>query len=270
MHEILRHLPQGSFVLDLGSGAGSFNATLYPIFAVRLDLERPPNASERNLVQADAASLPFRAGSFQAVVCNHSLEHVQALDAALREVGRVLKRDGGLYVAVPDCTTVSDRLYRWLARGGGHVNAFSSLWDLVSKVELNTGLRHVATRPLCTSLSFLNSRNQTSRPPKKLLLVGGGSESVLLLVNVLFRLCDRLLGTRMAIYGWASYFGVVGEPVSTELWTNVCVRCGAGHPSNWLILYGAVASGRLFHSYSCPACGARNVFSRDDRYRNLK
>ena len=47
-------------------------------------------------MQADAAHLPFATASFDAVISNHSLEHFAQLDAALVEIGRVLKRPGKL------------------------------------------------------------------------------------------------------------------------------------------------------------------------------
>lgn len=90
---------------------------------MRVDAEAAPRLS----VLADAAALPFASASFDAVVANHSLEHFADLDGALGEIGRVLAPAGALYIAVPDATTFTDRLYRWLARGGGHVNRFSSV-----------------------------------------------------------------------------------------------------------------------------------------------
>lgn len=55
--------------------------------------------------------------------------------------------DGFLFVAVPDASTVTDRLYRWLAGGpapgGGHVNAFTSADETARRIEKAVGL------PLC-------------------------------------------------------------------------------------------------------------------------
>ena len=123
MHEILRNLTPGDRVLDLGSGAGSFDAG--PFIAIRADLDRPATIAT-NFVQTDAARLPFADRVFDAVISNHSLEHFDDLAGALAEIGRVLKPSGALYIAVPDASTFCDRLYRWLARGGGHVNPFTS------------------------------------------------------------------------------------------------------------------------------------------------
>ncbi len=91
---------------------------------------------------------------------------------------------------------------------------------------------------------------------------GGGNETVLVLLNALLRLIDRVARTRLAVYGWASYFGKLSLPVSPEPWANVCVRCGSGRPSS-----GLARSGPL---YRCPQCGARNFFTPDAAYRRLR
>lgn len=271
MHEILRHLRDGARVLDLGSRSGSFDPGPYPFLTVRLDRECPGGSGSRNFVQADAARLPFPPTSFDAVISNHSLEHFEDLDGALKEVATVLKPGGTFFAAVPDSTTLTDRLYRLLARGGGHVNAFSSFRELVRRIEQGTGLRLSAARPLCSSLSFLNRRNHPSRPPRLLLLLGGGWEPPLRLLNYLFRLSDWLFGTRASLYGWALYFGPAGEPVSETVWSNVCVRCGAGHPAAGLLASGHVRRGHLFtRHYHCPHCGARNFFTPDEHFLLLK
>jgi ubiquinone/menaquinone biosynthesis C-methylase UbiE len=93
-------------------------------FIVRLDLERPGLPAEDVAVQADAAYLPFADGFFDVVIANHSLEHTVRLNEVFGEIGRVLKRSGAVYVAVPDSRTLTDRLYRWVYHGGGHVNGF--------------------------------------------------------------------------------------------------------------------------------------------------
>jgi len=217
-----------------------------------------------NFVQADAAHLPFRNHCFAAIILNHSLEHFINLAPALREMGRVSSPAGAMFVAVPDSSTLSDRLYRWLGRGGGHVNAFTSAADVAAVVEHATGLRHVATRTLCTSLSFLNRRNiPDGRLPRRAWLVGGGNETILRFATYLFRKFDRCFGTRTSIYGWAFYFGKVAQNPDPLAWTNVCIRCGSGHPSAWLRRQPSYRHSLFLSSYSCPNCGARNLYTSD-------
>ena len=172
MHEILRHLPESACVLDVGCRAGSFDATLYPVRTIRFDRDAPPGSPLSDFVQGDVAHLPFRSGAFAAVISNHSMEHFEKLDEALREIARVVKPDGSIYVAVPDAGTVCDRVYRWLGKGGGHVNAFRSREEVIALIEQYTGLRIAASRSLMASFSFLNRKNWAAWAPRRLLLVG--------------------------------------------------------------------------------------------------
>jgi SAM-dependent methyltransferase len=256
VHEILSRLPADALILDLGAAFGSFPTSATRATAIRVDRDA---GTARNFVQADAAFLPFRNSSFAAIVSNHSLEHFDDLDNALREIGRVIRKDGALFVAVPDASTLTDRIYRWLGRGGGHVNAFRSAPELAQKIEQSTGLKHVATRTLCSSLSFLN-RETAPRPlPCRLLLVGGGSPWTLSLYTWLSRRLDRRFGTRIGIYGWALYFGNLAEPIDTRTLPNVCIRCGGGHPASALVTESSAIPG--IRIWRCPGCGTRNPFS---------
>lgn len=247
MHEILRHLPAGSFVLDLGCDAGSFLRSATLATAIRFDRNRPHRTAGESFIQGDAALLPFRDRTFAAVVCNHSLEHFEELSVALTEIARVIQSRGALFVAVPDASTFTDKLYRWLARGGGHVNAFTSSTQLAQMIEECTGLKHAATRTLCSSLSFLNRRNSPKPVPKRLLLLGSGSEWSLHLYVWISRRLDRLLRLRTSIYGWALYFGELHETVDTTIRRDVCIRCGSS---------STATTGKR---WQCERCGAPNL-----------
>ena len=226
MHEILSQMSAGR-VLDLGSRGGSFDPRRRGFRTVRVDLDIPAEAENADRVRADAARLPFRDGCFHAIIANHSLEHFERLDEALEEIGRTAAGGAALYVSVPDVRTISDRIYRWLGRGGGHVNGFDSAAVLAKRIESRTGLRHAATRVLYTSLSFLNAKNFTARAPRRMLLLGGGSERAVFLLNYLLHgvgRAGRLGWQRADVYGWALYFGQIDVPVSETAWRNVCLR----------------------------------------------
>ena len=265
MHELLQPLPDGALVLDLGCGRGTFDSAKSRFRVVGVDLEP---LKTFNFVQAEASQLPFTSKCFDVVISNHSLEHFERLPGVLGEIARVIKPEGSLYVAVPDATTITDRLYRWLAHGGGHVNQFSSAEELACQIERETGLKHRATRTLCTSLSFLN-RGRNRNWPRRCYLVGGGTETSLLLLNYLFRLADRLFGTRLSVYGWAFYFGNIEEEIECRAWTNVCILCGAGYSSEWLGAENLIVHRSFISSYRCPACGTRNIFTDDQHYRHF-
>jgi len=262
MLHLLQILPAGARVLDLGAGSGSFPVERQDLYLVRLDLERPHRLGTGAYVLADAARMPFPAHSFDLVVSNHSLEHFPELHAALCEVGRVLKPDGALYIAVPDASTFTDRVYRWLGRGGGHVNPFCSAAELAALVTRFTGQPRRSTIVLFSSLSFLNSHNFVSPPPRRIALFAFGNEKFLAILMAILRGCDRRFGTRWSVYGWSFRFGNVRDAEPAEVWINVCVRCGAGHSEAYLRKHATLRRvAGLFASYRCPACGGFNFFS---------
>ena len=260
MREILDHAILQSLILDLGSGRGSFakNATRGKV--IRVEKQRTQVDKRELFVQSDAAQLPFADSTFTAIIANHSLEHMDGLDRCLAELGRVVRKDGALFISVPDASTFTDRLYRWLAKRGGHVNPFTCAPDLAAKIEAATGLPHMGTKILCSSLSFLNSRNSPKPIPRKLRLLGSGSEWSLFLYSWFSRRLDRLTGSRTSVYGWGTYFGHFESKVETKAWLNVCIRCGRGRESST-----AIKERGFFgqETYCCGGCGARNPFARD-------
>jgi SAM-dependent methyltransferase len=97
-------------ILDVGCGAGTnleLLAERFPGAHVRgIDVERAPLRfcrADRGLpvAQADAARLPFAAGSFELVAALDALEHLADDAGALREIHRVLRPGGSLVASVP-------------------------------------------------------------------------------------------------------------------------------------------------------------------------
>ena len=265
MHEILDHLPAGARVLDLGARNGSFPVSDYPhLIVIRVDAKRPQVPIDRE-VQSDAVQLPFRSGTFDAAILNHCIEHFTELKPALQEVGRVMKRQAAVFVSVPDARTLTDRTYRkvFLNRGG-HVNLFDSPDELAKTLSWYFGLPHVATRELHSGFIFLNRKNITDRAMRSQMRFGGFWEPVLLLASTVLRSWDQRFQTRLSLYGWAMYFGEVGERVDPQPRRNVCIRCGAAHASEWLDRLQVVRRKWIFLAgYDCPECKAGNIFLRD-------
>ena len=107
-------LPDGARVLELGSGPAKlwrenleripadWHVTLSDFSAGMIaESERHLAASGRDFSfrVADAQDLPFKRGSFDAVVAVHVLYHVPDQDRALSEVRRVLKPGGRFYAS---------------------------------------------------------------------------------------------------------------------------------------------------------------------------
>jgi len=264
MHEIIAALEANSLVLDLGSGPGSFPDDPAAYRAIRFDLKLPPNPPP-NFVQGDASRLPFPSACFDAVLCNHSLEHMPRYKNALQEIGRVVKRSGAVYIAVPDASTPQDRLYRWLTEGKDHVNLFVHRRELSKTIEWYTNLSCAGIRTLHTSFNFLNRRNVKNPAPPRFRLFALRAEWPLALLNKAFRLLDRRFRTRFSHYGWAFYFGNLPEAISTATWNNVCLRCGQAHEDAFLMAAGNLHKNWLLgQAYRCPACTAVNAYWKDE------
>ena len=94
-------------VLDVGCSAGLVAEEIaqraFQVIGVDVDLAALAYAGRRGgialYVGATAAHLPFRDGSFDAVVCNHVYEHVPDARALLHELRRVLRPGGACYFA---------------------------------------------------------------------------------------------------------------------------------------------------------------------------
>jgi len=268
MHEILRGLGRESRILDLGARTGSFDPSALPSRTFRLDLDPPAAAPGVARVRADAARLPFPQDSFDAVIANNSLEHFAEPAAALREAARVLKSGGALFVSVPDATTITDKLYRFLGRGGGHVNHFRSAEQVADLIVRETGLPHRGTRTLFSSLAFIHPDNRGHCG--RLIILLGAREGAIRWFTWFCRVSDRILGTRLAVYGWALYFGEIPAPLDLEPWSNVCIRCGAARPFTVLSASGDFRQGPFVSRYRCPDCGTWNLCTRDEPFRGVR
>ena len=97
-------LHPSSLVIDVGCGTASNLLSLngdkkvaLDISSVNLTLARE-RSSKLMLVQADAEYIPFRERVFDVVLMVDLLHHVPNPDAAIKEVNRILRRGGQLFV----------------------------------------------------------------------------------------------------------------------------------------------------------------------------
>ncbi len=119
------HSNANARVLEIGCGGGGVLRLLrargaLPVGVDTLDIalnlaqERLDADTDKKKLHASASSrvpliligadnaLPFRAESFDAIIGQHVIEHLSAIDAALREWSRLLKPDGRLVLATPN------------------------------------------------------------------------------------------------------------------------------------------------------------------------
>ena len=267
MDHLVRDLSATARVLDLGSGGGSFDYSSTGSGIVAVDIAFPaPIQGALGQICASSSALPLKDESVDLVVSNHTLEHFTGLDRALTEIDRVLKREGTLWVAVPDSTCLDDILYRWVFEGGGHVNPFT-LASLISTVEAGTGLQAREFKRLFSGFVYLSPPDPEKLlhfPPRARFLgivPPGLLRFGLRWLNYLTRLCDGWLSTRFSQYGWGVVFQKSMEPIKmVELAydVNVCFRCGTGHPDSTL---ASVASRKLlWRTFTCSVCAEKNLY----------
>ncbi|HEX2085206.1 MAG TPA: class I SAM-dependent methyltransferase [Solirubrobacteraceae bacterium] len=102
----------GRRVLDAGCGtaygtamlaaAGARHVTGVDRAAAVLDAARPAMPENVDLVPGDLRELPFADRTFELIACFEVIEHLSDPDAALKELERVVTRDGVLLVSSPN------------------------------------------------------------------------------------------------------------------------------------------------------------------------
>ena len=101
----------GGLRLNIGSASRRFSVP-----TVNLDMAAGAEVD----IQADATSLPFKDNTVESVVCTGVLEHVSDSGQAVREIFRVLKPGGRLFVEVPFMQTrhaAPSDFSRWTPEG---------------------------------------------------------------------------------------------------------------------------------------------------------
>ena len=106
--EVIRYSPKGT-VLDCGCGTGANSQRLskehYEVVGLDLSKKALLKARERygspDFVLGDATRLPFRASSFDLIVCSDVLEHIPNDDKAINEISKILVVDGLGVFTVP-------------------------------------------------------------------------------------------------------------------------------------------------------------------------
>jgi SAM-dependent methyltransferase len=260
----LEEFPPAQRILDLGCGSGSLPAQLAGLNVTGIDVDRKSIGEKFPCACADSHRLPFAGGSFDLVICHHSLEHFHDVPGTIREIRRVLRPDGRLFVSVPDGRSFSDRLYRLLLCGGGHLQRFT-FESIVGEVESSTGLHLAGWKELSTSFIFIDKRNFVPAPrgalpgplPRRMRWIGMLPSWCFSSARIFLNLASRL--TRSSRYGWALAFTPEKRhPLEEPGSPNVCMFCGAGfdhQPTDRIAM--------LF--YRCPYCSGTNFLFRDRR-----
>lgn len=99
---VARELPPGSLLIDVGAGNSPYRELFGHLSYESADWENSPHPGARAVDHIGPAhDLPVKDGSYDAVLCTQVLEHVPNPDAVIRELYRVLRPGGRLYMTVP-------------------------------------------------------------------------------------------------------------------------------------------------------------------------
>lgn len=96
-------IPEGGILLDAGAGEGRFSHLFRHTKYIGVDLAVGDSDWDySNLhVIANLTEMPFKRGSFDAVICTQVIEHVTEPRFVLDEISRVLKVGGHLFLTAP-------------------------------------------------------------------------------------------------------------------------------------------------------------------------
>jgi 2-polyprenyl-3-methyl-5-hydroxy-6-metoxy-1,4-benzoquinol methylase len=186
VQEALGRPVAGLRLLNLGCGTGGFGVVARRAGArvIELDAEweavviseaKSRHEGGSGTLLAAAEELPFRSGSFDLVHCFSTIEHVQGVEAAVREMVRVLAPGGAIYVHTPNRLACYESHYKlfWpplmpraLARGylrlRGRPTAFLDSLRLLTPGRLERLFRAAGARVTRMSSSGLVLRETAS------------------------------------------------------------------------------------------------------------
>lgn len=131
-------------ILDIGSADGTFSKVIVDKTGAKglvgIDILKPSVDYANKRFKADnrlrfkvgdAAALPFKAQTFEAVFCLETLEHVYSPMTAINEMKRVVKKNGYVVLLVPTDSLLFKAIWSVVLKTWGrhwretHVNSFT-------------------------------------------------------------------------------------------------------------------------------------------------
>lgn len=198
----LSKLAFGHPILDIGCGDGLFASIFFDMQIEQgMDISPTEATSARktgayeNVVVANAVNIPFKDESFTTVFGNCVLEHIPGIDNVLREISRVLKKDGKLIFTVPSDLVGEQLFYSSLFRKIG----LSKLGDLYSQ-KLNSVFRHYNLYSPSTWANKLEMVGLKLVSSERYLSPGATKAHDLMLVFSLFSLLNKKLFKKWILF----------------------------------------------------------------------
>src|ERR1019366_9456827 len=114
-----RHLPRlqgrNEKMLDIGCGDGTFLKRAaqigWEVTGVDPDAKAAANLSDFNVLQGSLPNIPLPNASFDFITLSHVIEHLHDPAAALKEIHRLLKPGGKVWIATPNIESFGHRLF---------------------------------------------------------------------------------------------------------------------------------------------------------------
>jgi len=119
-------------VLDVGAGEMTYRFLIKPLAREYITIDKYPAHPDLDII-ADAGAMPLQDESFDTVFCSQVLEHSPRPMAVLKEISRVLKKDGIAIITVPHLSYLHgepEDFFRYTKYGLKELCAEAGLTDL--------------------------------------------------------------------------------------------------------------------------------------------
>lgn len=152
---LIRRFVSRGTLLDIGCGTGEFlnhmRSKNWEVKGIEPgDSARKFAVSNYNLeVKPEASLSEIANNSFDVITLWHVLEHVHELDKRVKELNRIIKPDGVVFIAVPNCTSYDAIYYEefWAAYDvPRHLYHFTP--KTISKLFAQYGFNLIETQPM--------------------------------------------------------------------------------------------------------------------------
>jgi ubiquinone/menaquinone biosynthesis C-methylase UbiE len=246
LQDLLSQLPQGACVLDLGCGGGTFNYSAYPHLQISALDEKIPEKldsfpNHARFEQGGASSIPSADGIFDVVIVNFAFEHFPDATVALREIDRVTKDHGWVWISMPNAGSFEDQLYRNLYAGGGHLQR-PTAESFLRQAYAATSLKMMSLMVLPAGFTFLAN----SEPLRHLTWA---------IVDALRRTVGLDARTRSGYIFILQKFASAGPGFREYL--RCCSVCGS---PDGILAQGGNPGDAASDDWHCRSCGAHNAY----------
>ncbi len=109
-------IPSGARILDVGAGAAPYRSLFAHCDYHAHDFGQEPGTAGKHTeldYESDITNIPVASESFDVILCTEVLEHVPEPIEAVREFGRILRKDGRLLLTGPLCSFLHQEPYHF-------------------------------------------------------------------------------------------------------------------------------------------------------------